>query len=182
MFWVFVCSCVLAWILYKYSRLISLYRACRKLSRHYRGRISKLHPLFLLLFFPLKGADIKMSFKSKDVLVKIIPLKKKTSVRFVSDSLIELIRYNSPIQYRGKRVTPVMGGEVRTKRRKKRFSFPADAKSLKLILFTSNPSEMLVYDTERETNFIIGDGETAFAFHVAGYSFLNGWIERNVFD
>ncbi len=172
----------------RYIRLLRMFSDCRQLAKIHNGEIIKKHLIFTLVFIPRKGADILMKFSSeKSVAVKLICLKPKTTVRFTDDNTMEYIRYRRAIGLQGenKGLTPsyrVMGAkgidaEPLIRKRKIVFWEPENVK--KLLFFTNEPSDILVYDGIVKNYRIIGEGESAFSYIVCGYRFIKKWMKRN---
>ena len=179
--------CLITFALIRYIKLLSLFKYCRKLSKLYGGKLKKFHPLFLRVIFNFKTPDIKISFNNKDLFIKFIRVKSKTTVRFTSESSIEKIRYKKAIvpSPHNKGLTPSyvanysQGSEISAKSSKMNFMFDAPDESIKLILFTENVSEIRVFDMSKVNDSIIGDGEQAYGYYVGGRKFLKKWINRN---
>lgn len=171
----------------RYIKLLYLLKYCRKLAKIYNGELTKTHPLLLKTIFNFKNADVRITFGDKELQVMFLRIKSKTAVRFVSKNTIEKIRYKKAIVPGGsnKGLTPSyvvnysQGSEVVEKRAKIKFDFNAHGEVLKLILFTADPSEIRFFDTSKNNDKIIGDGEIAYDYYVGGRSFLKKWIERN---
>lgn len=181
--------CLLAFVAIRYIKILMLFGQCRKLAKLYNGNLEKKRPLFLRIFFNFKEADIKISFADKELYVMFIRIKRKTTIRFMDANTIERIRYRKAIvpSSNSKGLSPGsgyaivygQGSEVTSKSSITTFNFNYNRDALGLILFTENPSEMLVFDSSRNNYNIIGDGEMAFFRYVGGRSFIKKWIERN---
>lgn len=178
---------VLAILIARYIKLLSLMKYCRKLAKAYDADLKKSHPLFLKTILNFKKADVKMHFDDKELQVKFLRIKPKTAVRFVSENIIEKIRYKKAVvpSSNNKGLTPSyvvnysQGSEVVEKRSKMKFNFSQQGEVLKLILFTADPSEIRVFDASRNNDKIIGDGELAYGYYVGGHNFLRRWLSRN---
>ena len=181
--------CLIIYILTRYVKLLYLFRYCRKLAKLYNGNLEKTRPLFLRIFFNFKEADIKISFADKELYVMFIRIKPKTTIRFMDANTIERIRYRKAIvpSSNSKGLTPGsgyaigygQGSEVTSKSSITTFNFNYNSDALGLILFTENPSEMLIFDSSRNNYNVIGDGEMAYSRYIGGRSFIKKWIERN---
>lgn len=184
---VVIVAVLLFLIIKRYIKLLYLLSYCRKLAKIYNGEVKKLHPLLLKTILNFKNADVKITFGDKELYVMFVRIKNKTVVRFVSENTIEKIRYKKAIvpSSQNKGLTPSyvvtygQGSEVSEKRSQMRFDFDQQEESIKLILFTADPSEIRVFDTSKNNDKIIGDGEVAYGYYIGGRSFLKKWIERN---
>lgn len=181
--------CLLVFVAIRYIKILILFGQCRKLAKLYNGKIEKLHPLFLRIFFNFKEADVKISFADKELYVMFIRIKPKTTIRFMDANTIEKIRYRKAIvpSSNSKGLTPGsgyaivygQGSEVVSKSSITTINFNYNSDALGLILFTENLSGILVFDSPRNNYNIIGDGEMAYSRYIGGRSFIKKWIERN---
>ena len=181
--------CLIIYILTRYVKLLYLFRYCRKLAKLYNGNLEKTHPLFLRIFLNFKEADLKIRFADKELNVMFIRIKPKTTIRFIDANTIQKIRYRKAIvpSSNSKGLSPGsgyavvygQGSEVTPKYSFTKFYFKYDRKAVGLILFTENPSGISVFDSSRNNDDIIGDGEMAYSYYVGGRSFIKKWLERN---
>ena len=181
--------CLIIYILRRYVKFLYLFRYCRKLARIYNGILEKIHPLFLRIFIDSKEPDVKIRFADKELYVKFIRIKQKTTIRFIDANTIEKIRYRKAIvpNSNNKGLTPGsgyaivfgQGSEVTPISSTAKINFNYKSDAIGLLLFTENPSGICVFNSSHKNYDIIGDGETAYSYHVGGRNFIKKWIERN---
>lgn len=183
------CLCITAAVLViiffvRYIKLMHLYRDCRRLTDMYRGKLTKMRPLFLRALISLDGADLKLDFRSKDVFVKFVFIKQLTTLRFKNAGEVELIRYRRFVPVRVSRGKISAGGgfygDITRKRKRKKLNFAFPQNAIGLLLFTNDPSEIQVYNRDSGRNELIGNGEWANGYCVGGYGFIGEYVNRGL--
>lgn len=180
--------CAAIWYMKRYLRLRRMLADCRKLTAHYNGTLTLLHPLCIHAVCPYRNATIRMKFQKETVDVRFILLKPKTTIQVLDKNTLKFIRYRRGIGLQGTNkiigasyhVMGAKGYDNGASIQKRNIDFVTPDGARKLILFTADPSIIEVYDDVRHNYDTIGDGELVYGYHIGGYSFIRKWMERNI--